>query len=145
MGDYMSEHHYFIRGLSVDLDSYSGVMKALSGEFTLERNPIEEVERSNMARKEIVRNRIKELEEEYEKLNKWGDDDFANGTVLKFKAQYNEGGKFYTFAALKVAYKWYITSPSLNDAGYTWDEFVEFLAAKNKVKGMKMATGWTGV
>lgn len=143
MGDYMSEHTYFepCEGKYVA----GGMAKAISGRFTPERNPIEEVERSNMARKEIVRNRIKELEEEFDLLTKWGDDNFANGTVLKCKVQFTENGKWYTYVFVKINGKWFSSGLSTALAYATWDHLVEFLADKHDVKGLKMATGWTGV
>lgn len=145
MGDLIADFKSLVHVPYVDLESYNGITRATSGRFTVERSPIEEVGRSNMARKEVVRNRIKELEEEYEKLNKWGDDDFLNGTVLKCKVQFAEKGKWYTYIFVKIDNKWFSSGLSTALAYATWDQLVEFLADKYDVKGLKMATGWTGI
>lgn len=96
-----------------------------------------------MSRKKVIKDRIRELEEELSTLNAYGDDNWPKNTVLRFKYQFQEGGQFYTYVALKVSNVWYLTGKTTY--GMTWESFVDFLANANKVKGLKVATSWVDV
>ena len=95
-----------------------------------------------MNRTEVIEHRIKELEAELAKRQQFGEDEFPNGTVLKFKYRFcgeYSNTAFYTFVALKTADHWYLTG-RIADM-FTWDDLVEFLA-RGTVKKMRIATEW---
>lgn len=95
-----------------------------------------------MIRTEVIKHRIKELEAELAKRQQFGEDEFPNGTVIKFKYRFtswNIDPSFYTYVALKTADRWYLTG-RISDM-FTWDDLVEFLA-RGTVKEMRIATEW---
>lgn len=122
-----------------------------------------------MGRKQIIEARMRSLEAELAEVSKYGEDDFPEGTVLRFKYRFNgarrvvrhpalnhgaavhidvrlnEGqptGPWYTYAAIKVKGGWYLTGA--RQGRLTWDDFVDFLS-RGQVKKLRMAASWDGV
>lgn len=96
-----------------------------------------------MSRKSVIEDRMKALEQELAQLDRWGEDNYKNGTVIRFKVQFQVGGVWYTYVATKVKGRWFITG---NRMSYlTWDALVEFWSKANRVKGLKVATAWEEV
>lgn len=75
--------------------------------------------------------------ERYERLieeaMRFGEDDYPEGTVIKFRKQFVEGGEKYRYAAIKANGLWYTTGPK-SPKGYTWDELVAWLSQGVQVK-----------
>jgi hypothetical protein len=55
------------------------------------------------------RKRKKLLEEKIALVDQYGEDTFANTTVLVFDKKFTADGKVYTYAALKTNDQWYVT------------------------------------
>lgn len=91
------------------------------------------------SRSEVIRLRIQQLENELVQVELFGADKFKNGTVIRWKHRFSQGGKKYTYAALKAGGRWYLT----NQQGtmLTWDQLVERLNADG-VTGVRVASGW---
>ena len=98
-------------------------------------------------KQEYIERRIAMLEAQLAELNKYGDDIYSNGTVLRFKKRFDgRGGQWYTFAALKASGSWYLTGASSVSGPLTWDELGSFITSRGgDVKGLKVATGWANV
>lgn len=93
-----------------------------------------------------LRTQAEELRAEAERLErivaereKYGEDPFKNGTVLKVDMKYRSGNRSYTYAVIKIGGRFYLsgrmmgqsTLTSVNtptSAGYTWGNFVAWLA-----------------
>lgn len=90
-------------------------------------------------RREDIENRLASLEAELARLDKWGDDYFENGTVIKWKKTFPPTRVKYSFAALKANGAWYLT----NRDGYrlTWPELVNMLSNPDTFDH-KIATKW---
>jgi len=86
---------------------------------------------SVVARAEVAeRLRQRRIEAEVDRLEQeiadFGEDDYAEGDVVKFTKQFVPGGKAYLYAAIKANDAWYTTGPK-SPKGYSWDEFVLWL------------------
>jgi hypothetical protein len=96
-----------------------------------------------MGRKSVIETRIKQLESELQELDKYGDDIYEDGTVIRFKYAFTEATSvscLYTFAALKVKGSWYLTGSKFADR-FTWDDLVSFWN-RGIVRKMRIATEW---
>ena len=98
-----------------------------------------------MGRREDIETRLRQLEAERAQLDRYGDDVYEDGDVIKFVKTFkilprngvgmwvdesNEAHKF-TFVALKCENDlWYLTGRGKANAnGQTWDQLVEFMYA----------------
>lgn len=90
-------------------------------------------------RRDDIRARLASLEAELNELDKWGDDTYPDGTVIKWKKTFPPAKIKYRFAALKAKDFWYLT----NRDGYrlTWDDLVKMLSHKDSFDH-KVAKGW---
>jgi hypothetical protein len=107
-------------------------------------------------RKEIIKGRLEQLEQELVELSRFPDDNFPEGTVIKFDkvfgsweeagqipraypsyeqipnvyvvgVQYGVGRhRVYNYAAIKVNGLWYTTGPK-SPKGYDWDDLTEWM------------------
>ncbi len=59
-------------------------------------------------------------------ISGFGEDDFEEGTVFKFKKRFSASSTEYSYAAIKAEGKWYNTGPRAPE-GRDWDEFVVWL------------------
>lgn len=75
-------------------------------------------------REEFVKERIAAYEEELERLQSFGNDDYQDDAVLLWKHKFKGTDRIYTFAVLKAGGKWHITGNRMNRL--TWDELVKF-------------------
>lgn len=91
---------------------------------------------SSMNRTEVITAELARLQDELATRSKFGEDYYVEGTVLKFKADYN-GDKSYTFAAIKAADKWYLTGRE--SMAYSWSQLVDFFISTHTTKVWGMA------
>jgi len=91
---------------------------------------------------ENLRQQAERLEEIAAQRERYGEDPFRNGTVLKVDMKYRTGNRSYAYAVIKVGGKFYLSGrmsgPSTMDLnvittadhsrGYTWEQFVAWLA-----------------
>lgn len=87
-----------------------------------------------------LREEAERLETIAEQRNDYGADPFKNGTVLKIDMKYRTGRQSYTYGAIKIAGRFYLTGkvqakPTFlgedhSDVarGWTWENFVAWLA-----------------
>lgn len=76
----------------------------------------------------------------------YGQDDFGNGTVIRFEKRFAADGPAYTFVVLKVADKWYMTGAMFGGRAMTWRGLVEFLVSGlEPVQQYQVATRWEPV
>ena len=114
-----------------------------------------------MERKSVIERRIRQLEQELQELGKFGEDVYADGTVIKFKYRFsvnhlrraprlrNDYGGYdpapvidrpwYTYYACKIKGGWYLSGRS--SARLDWDELVA-MWTDGEVRKMRIATGW---
>lgn len=69
---------------------------------------------------------IERYSEQLAQLDRFGEDDFEDGDVLRFDKKFHQRGQVYSYAAIKANGLWYTTGPNSPKA-YTWDELVQFL------------------
>ena len=76
---------------------------------------------------------------------KYGEDDFEDGTVLKFRYRFNGAARAtkYRYAIIKANGLWYSTGPK-TERGYTWDEMIAFWE-RGIMTGLKQAITWEDV
>lgn len=66
-------------------------------------------------------------------VDAYGDDSFADGTVIRFQKQHSKSGKVYTYTALRYTYAgadeayWRTSSVDSGEDTRTWGGLVEFL------------------
>lgn len=90
------------------------------------------------SRKAVIEARIAALEAEAAELERYGEDDYADGTVLTFKTNFgSEFGPTYSYAALKANGWWYLTGQEIS--GHTWDWLVSFWR-ESKTEKIKLVT-----
>lgn len=79
------------------------------------------------------------------KLSQYPEDTFSNGTVLKFKKQFEGRGSVkYNYAAIKVNGLWYTTGHNLRTPkGITWEELIDWMG--EGVNQIKVATSWKNI
>lgn len=81
---------------------------------------------------EIKREKARrEADEIVRRVADWGSDDFADGTVFRFRKTFTTRGESgtYTYAALRYTdhcgnVKWALTTGSVQGGGKSWDDFV---------------------
>jgi hypothetical protein len=87
-----------------------------------------------------LRQQADHILERVAEIEKFPKDEFPNGTVVKFRKQFNSGPKTrYSYAAIKVKGRWYTSGPR-SGGPYSWDELCEWMGAG--VTQIKVATGW---
>lgn len=93
-------------------------------------------------RRESILNRLASLEAELAELDKWGNDDYPEGAVIKWKKTFPPRTMKYRFAALKSGGYWYLT----NRDGYrmTWSELVSMLSHPESFDH-KIASKWKSI
>lgn len=80
-------------------------------------------------RKELEQKAIdRELERKRAFLDDLGGDIYADGDVIRFEKVFVEGGKAYSYAAIKAAGLWFTTGPK-SPKGYTWIELCLWLVS----------------
>jgi hypothetical protein len=86
-----------------------------------------------LAQAKAKREEAEQLERIASERDKYGEDSFKNGTVLKVDMKYRTGNRSYAYAVIKIAGRFYLsgqmgaTTHDAND-GMTWDNFVAWLA-----------------
>ena len=75
-----------------------------------------------MGRKEVIQERIAELENELSQLNKIPNDEFEDKTVIAWERKY-AADVTYTYVALKVHGRWWITGRNAS-TGMTYENLV---------------------
>ena len=93
-------------------------------------------------RRESILNRLASLEAELAELDKWGDDVYPDGTVIKWKKTFPPRTRKYRFAALRAGGYWYLT----NRDGYrmTWSELVSMLSHSDSFDH-KVSSKWKSI
>lgn len=86
---------------------------------------IKENKENAMDRKEVIKNSLARLEDELASINRWGEDIYENGTILKIRRKYVGGDIKYTYAAIKAGNRWTVTSDKRNYM-ITWGELISF-------------------
>lgn len=86
-----------------------------------------------LAEAENLRQQAERLEQIAEERGKYDTDPFKNGTVLKIDMKYRTGNRSYSYAAIKIGGRFYLTGKMGGvlaplTQGKTWDEFVSWLA-----------------
>lgn len=90
-------------------------------------------------RREQIELRIRQLEAELATISLYGDDEFPQGSVIRWRKQFRPGGEKYRYAAMKVQQLWYVTGGKTPPR--TWDQLVELLS-NSAVSKIQIATGW---
>lgn len=92
-----------------------------------------------MARKQVIESRMQELERELAELNAWGEDTYAEGTVIRWKHQFNGCGIRYRFVAVKAQGFWWLTNR--NGSKLTWEQLLGWLRQEGSTK-IQMSARW---
>lgn len=88
-----------------------------------------------------LRQAIASLADQLAEVEKFGEDEYKNGTVLTFKLKYAESPRWFTYAAVKADGRWWLTGR--HSTPFTWSGLVDFLTAPGrKVRGLRVATGF---
>lgn len=66
----------------------------------------------------------KELEVKAQLVQEYGEDEYADGQVIKFSKTFKDNA--YSYVALKAAGNWYVTGQMSRNV-YTWEQLVLFL------------------
>ena len=61
-------------------------------------------------------------------LEQYGEDDLANGSILRFYKMFQDDGQLYTYAAVKSRGEWFVTN---ENTPFTWVEFWQFFELGN--------------
>lgn len=85
---------------------------------------------------EELRDQAAQLEKIARERDKYGDDPFKNGTVLKVDMKYRTSPRSFAYGVVKVGGKFYLTGKLVNAhttgsdtaAGFTWEQFVAWLS-----------------
>lgn len=59
------------------------------------------------------------------------------GTVVRWRMQFNPGGTWYTFAAIRVSNGWYATAANVR-VPRSWSELTAWILAANKYRGWEV-------
>ena len=85
----------------------------------------ESLEADERLRGELEGRRAQKL---YEKkialVDQYGEDNFENGTILKFGKLFDKSGTYYNYAVLKTNNQWYSTGKILNFVRGSWESLV---------------------
>lgn len=92
------------------------------------------------ARAEVIRKRMRTLEQELFQLERWGEDDFPNNTVLRWVKRYPGNDGEYHYAAIKANDSWYRTG--VGESPTTWDQLVQHWADAGAVEQVYVAADW---
>lgn len=77
-------------------------------------------------------------------LDRYGEDDWEDGVVIRFDYQFQGHGTVYSYAAIKSNGLWYSTGPRAPKA-YKWDELTSWFAeAANEVE-VKVVTEYCDI
>lgn len=108
----------------------------------IENRLANKIERGSMNRRETIKARMRQLEEELAKIDRFPQDTFANGTVIKFDKlfdisweQYDrceqaerDSITVYTYAAIKANGYWYCSGqPNRSPQRVHWDALIEWM------------------
>lgn len=85
---------------------------------------------------EELRDQAAQLEKIAAERDKYGEDPFKNGTVLKVDMKYRTSPRSFAYGVVKVGGKFYLTGKLVNAhttgsdtaAGFTWEQFVAWLS-----------------
>lgn len=85
---------------------------------------------------EELRDQAARLEKIAAERDKYGEDPFKNGTVLKVDMKYRTSPRSFAYGVVKVGGKFYLTGKLVNAhttgsdtaAGFTWEQFVAWLS-----------------
>lgn len=85
---------------------------------------------------EELRDQAAKLEKIAAEREKYGEDPFKNGTVLKVEMKYRTSPRSFTYGVVKGGGKFYLTGKLVNArttgsdtaAGFTWEQFVAWLS-----------------
>jgi hypothetical protein len=69
-----------------------------------------------------------EVEKRLKLIEAYGDDNFPEGAVIRFKKQFRPDSTAYSYAAIKANGQWYTSGPKSTRA-YSWLELVAWLVA----------------
>jgi hypothetical protein len=69
-----------------------------------------------------------EVEKRLKLIEAYGEDNFPEGAVIRFKKQFRPDSTAYSYAAIKVNGQWYTSGPKSTRA-YSWLELVAWLVA----------------
>jgi hypothetical protein len=61
-------------------------------------------------------------------LDRFGEDEFEDGTIIAWEYQFHTGTKVYSYAAIKCGGLWYSTGPNAPKA-YSWSQMVDWWSA----------------
>jgi hypothetical protein len=79
-----------------------------------------------------------EIEAQLEKEEKYSFlEQTKNGSVIKFNYQFNQGGIWYTYAAIKVRGDWYTSGPQAAGQAFSDDDLQDWWE-RGKVKNVKI-------
>lgn len=88
----------------------------------------------------VIRVRMRQLEEELAQLERFPRDTFPEGTVIAFEMNFapdDIDGQIYSYAAIKVNGRWYTTGPR-SPKSYTWGQLCEWMSTRvSQVRLMK--------
>lgn len=81
--------------------------------------------------KAAIERRITDLHRELERIEQYGEDTHAVGTVLRFRLQFDPDGPTYHYAAVKTPVDWFVTGR--NTVGMEWSDLVTLWREANTV------------
>jgi hypothetical protein len=91
------------------------------------------IREDKMDRREIIKARMAELEQELVELRMFGEDVYKEGDVLIFDLDFGNPQKTWRYAAIKGGSLWHVTGR--NTLKYaTWDQLVTFWRNSHAVK-----------
>ena len=77
--------------------------------------------------------------------------DLRNGAVIRFRKQFEPGRQIYSYAGIRAAGRWYLTSAARSGVSFSWDELVAWLAGLAPNSGLMVRNfevlhrgGWKG-
>lgn len=84
---------------------------------------------------------VEKIQAKLEALDKFGEDEFTEGTVLTFDKTF-DGMKYYPYAAIKArdGVTWYTTGSGRYPNKFDWDGLVDFMSSG--VKAVWVSIQW---
>jgi hypothetical protein len=102
-------------------------------------------ESENVNRDEVIRGRIRELEDELARRGRYGADVYDVGTVLSWDKTYADNDTTYRYVAIKTTVtRWFITGVTASN-NVTWDKLVELWSGGLAVESVRVATAWRDI
>lgn len=91
-----------------------------------------------MKQSEVLQRELARVLAEEQRLeDTYGAEPTTDDSVIAFRVRFNEGQRFYSYAALRSGGRWFTTGPN-SPKSYTWTELVGWLDAKDKVTKIKV-------